>query len=280
MKGLRCLGILIAAIGVAPSVLAQSASAYALHQRGMDEWFRLDVGGFSQKFTTNIRAGDAIGSAGTQFGLEDELALPDSKTTLRVDAALRLSRRSTLLAGYRTSNRSSSVALRRDISFGDQTYRVDARVDSRLQVDVGELYYAYSIVSSGEAEFALMLGVSGYYERATIAASGSVGGAGGAAQTESRDLFAPVPAVGATFRYALYPKFFAWGVVKGVSGTASGYHGSMLAWSAGLDWYFTKNFGIGGGYESVKVDVEKVEARRFALDYRTDGPVAYVSIAF
>ena len=281
MKGFRCLGILLSAAVCAVPAFAQTGSAYTQHQRGMDESFRLDVGGFWQKFTTNLRAGDAIGSAGTQFGAEDVLGLPDSEKTLRVDAALRLSPRSSFLLGYRTSSRSSSVALSRDVSFGDQTYHVGGQVDSKLRVDVGELYYAYSLLNSGDAEFALMLGVSAYYDRATITASGSVGGgAGSAAQAESRNLLAPVPAVGAYFRYALYPKFFAWGNVKGISGTASGYHGSMLCWSAGLDWYFTKNVGIGGGYESVRLDFEKREARRFALDYRTDGPVAYLSIAF
>ncbi|MEO8586181.1 MAG: hypothetical protein ABI584_08465 [Acidobacteriota bacterium] len=280
MKGFRCLGVLLAAGVIAVPALAQTGNAYYQHQRGMDETFRLDVGGFIQKFTTNLRAGDAIGSAGTEFGLEDVLGAPDSKTTLRVDGALRLSRRSSFLFGYRTSSRSSSIALQRDVSFGDQTFHVGGQVDSQLRVDVGELYYAYALVNNGDAELALMLGVSAFYNRATITAAGSVGGVGAAAQTESRNLVAPVPAVGLTFRYALYPKFFAWGTAKGISGTASGYHGSMLSWAAGLDWYFTRNIGIGGGYEYLKLDFEKSEARQFALDYRTDGPVAYVSIAF
>jgi len=280
MKGFRWLGVLFVASGLTAPAFAQSSSAYYLHQRGMDETFRLDVGGFFQKFTTNLRAGDAIGSAGTEFGLEDVLGAPDSKTTLRVDAALRLSRNSSFLFGYRTSNRSNSVALQRDVSFGDQTYHVGAQVDSQLRVDVGELYYAYSLVNNGDAEFALMLGVSAFYNRASIAALVSVGGVPATAQAESRNLFAPVPAVGASFRYALYPKVFAWGKVKGMSATISGYHGTLLSWSGGFDWYFTKNIGIGGGYEYVKLDFEKLEARQFAVDYRTDGPVAYVSIAF
>lgn len=276
MKVTRSLGILLAAaIALAAPALAQSGKAYDLQQRGMDETFRLDVGGFFEKFATTLRAGDASGSAGTEFGLEDVLGAPDSKTTLRVDGALRLSRRSSVLFGYRTSNRSSSAVVQRDIAFGDQTYRAGAQVDSQFRVDVGELYYAYSLVNSGEAEFALMLGVSAFYNRASLSVSSLA-----AAQPDSRNLFAPVPAVGATFRYALYPKFFAWGTIKGLTGTASGYHGSMLSWSAGLDWYFTKNIGIGGGYEYVKLDFEKLETRQFALSYQTNGPVAYVSIAF
>ncbi len=284
MRLFRSVCILAAAAAAAAVVAtparAQTNNAYIQHQRGMDETFRLDVGAFFQKFSTNLRAGDAFGSAGTEFGLEEAFGAPDSKTTLRVDGMLRLSRHSSFLFGYRTSDRSGSAALQRDISFGDQTYHVGGQVDSRLRVDVGELYYAYALVANGDAEFALLLGVSAFYDRATLTAAGSAGGGPVVVQDESRNLFAPVPAIGATLRYALYPKCFAWGTVKGVTGTASGYHGSMLIWSAGLDLYFTKNIGIGGGYESVRLDFEKLEARQFALHYRTDGPVAYVSIAF
>jgi carbonic anhydrase len=269
MKGFRRLGILLAAALASPA-WAQPGSAYALQQRGMNEPFRLDVGGYFQKFTTTVRAGDALGGAGTDLGLEDLLGAPDSKTTLRVDGALRLSRRGSLLFGYRTSDRASSALLPRDVAFGDQTYRAGAQVDSRLRVDVFELYYAYALASGGEGEFALLLGVSGFYNRASLA----LAAAGAGAASESQNLFAPVPAVGATFRYALYPKLFAWGTVKGISGTAWGYHGSMFSWSAGADWYLTRNIGIGGGYESVRLDVQKLETRQFALDIRYDGPVA------
>jgi hypothetical protein len=279
MKGFRCIGVLLAAAACAAPAFAQTSSAYYQHQRGMDETFRLDVGGFFQKFATTIRAGDAAGSAGTDVGLEDVLGAPDSKTTLYVDGALRLSRRSSFFFGYRMSDRSSSVALQRDIAFGDQTYRVGAQVASKLRVDVGELYYAYSLVNNGDAEFALMLGVSAFYDRASLSVVASGGGAV-AAQSDSRNLFAPVPAVGAYFRYALYPKVFVWGRIKGLAATISGYHGSMLSWSAGLDWYFTQNIGIGGGYEYVKLVFDKQQTRQFGLDYKTDGPVAYVSIAF
>ena len=68
-------------------------------------------------------------------------------------------------------------------------------------------------------------------------------------------------------------------VADPVNDRAAG-HAFRPSWAAGLDWYFTRNIGIGGGYEYLKLDFEKREARQFALDYRTDGPVAYVSIAF
>jgi hypothetical protein len=86
--------------------------------------------------------------------------------------------------------------------------------------------------------------------------------------------------VGATFRYALYPKVFAWGKIRALEGTMSGYHGSMLSWGAGFDLYFTQHVGVGGGYEYTKLVFERRDTRQFGVDYKYNGPVAYLSIAF
>jgi hypothetical protein len=285
MRLFRSAGILaaVAALLAGPA-LAQSSSAYTQHQRGMDETFRLDVGGFFQKFDTTMRVGDAQGSPGTEVNLESLLGAPDKQTNIMVDGCLRLGRHANLQFAYRRANRTSTNATSRDVDFGDQTYHAGVQIDTSYRLDVGELYYAYSFVNNGDAEFGLMLGVSAFYNRVSLGVSGSVTGPGGTAgagtQTDERNLLAPVPAVGAYFRYSLYPKFFVWGRVKGVTGTISGSHGSMLDWSAGLDWYFTQNVGIGGGYESLKLVFEKQEARQFGLNEKYEGPVAYVTIAF
>jgi opacity protein-like surface antigen len=284
MKGIRSLAILLASLIVSAPALAQPGSAYYLNQRGMNETFRLDVGGFFEKFDTTLRVGDAQGSPGTNVSLESTLGAPASQTSVFADGTLRLGRNASLQFAYRHASRSSSRATSTDIQFGDQTYRAGGQIATSVRLDVGELYYAYSLVNNGDLEFALMLGVSVFSNKVSLDASGPAGvpggTTGGAVQSDSRNLLAPVPAVGASFRYALYPKFFAWGRVKGLKATISGRHGSMLSWGAGLDLFFTQNIGIGGGYEYVKLVFEKEDARQFGLDYKYNGPMAYVSIAF
>jgi hypothetical protein len=283
MKLSRSAGVFAAAALLATPAPAQTGNAYTLSQRGMDETFRLDVGGFFQKFATTARVGDALGNPGTDVSLENVLGAPASQTNIFADAVWRLGHHASLQFGYRHAHRTSTSGISKDFGFGDQTYHAGAQVDTAIGLDVGELYYAYSLVNSGDAEFALMLGVSAYYNRISLAVASPVAGGvtpGGGAQTDQRNLLAPVPAVGAYFRYALYPKVFAWGKIRGLEGTVSGYHGSMLSWGAGLDLYFTQNVGIGGGYEYTKLVYERLDTRQFGLDYSYNGPVAYLSIAF
>jgi hypothetical protein len=285
MRLFRSAGVLAAAAAlIAIPARAQTSNAYYMNQRGMNETFRLDVGAFFQKFDTSVRVGDALGNPGTVVSLENDLGVPATQTNVFADAVWRLGRHASFQFAYRRAHRTSSSAISKDIEFGDQTYHANAQVATSIGLDVGELYYAYSLVNNGDAEFALMLGVSAFYNRVSIDVSGSTtgpaGSAGSGVQTDQRNLLAPVPAVGATFRYALYPKVFMWGKIRGLEGTMSGYHGSMVSWGAGLDLYFTQHVGVGGGYEYTKLVFERRDTRQFEIDSRYNGPVAYLSIAF
>jgi hypothetical protein len=250
----------------------------------MDERFRLDLGGIFLSFDTTVRYDPAGGGAGTEISLEDDFGHDADDTTLKVDGYWRFGRRGRLDFAYQTFRRGAEHTLERDIVFGDETYHVGATIDSDARLDVGELYYSYSLLNTGEAEVGLMLGVSSFFNEWDVEATGSATGGGGAqagsTQRESKELIAPIPAIGAHFRYTLLPGFLAHGRVKWMKATISDYTGSMLQWRAGLDYFFTPNFGIGAAWDSTDVDVEKQTEGTVALQYKYDGPVGYVAIAF
>ena len=62
--------------------------------------------------------------------------------------------------------------------------------------------------------------------------------------------------------------------------TISGYSGSFVDFTAGLDYYFTKNVGIGGGYEYSKITYHDANTPQVGIEYKYSGPLVYVSIAF
>jgi len=252
--------------------------------KGMDERFRLDLGGFFQKFDTIVRLDSGTGVPGTELSLENDLGGPTSQTSFRADGYWRFGRYGRVEFAYRGWNQKGSRVLSQDIRFGDQIYHVGASVDSEYKVQVGELYYSYSLVNTGEAEIGLMLGVSAYFNKVSIAASGTVTGPGGTTTVsvvnETRSLTAPIPAVGAHFSYTLLPGWIVYGKAKGLKATISTYTGSMLDVQGGMDFFFSKNFGIGGGYQYVKIFYEQTNDRAVSLHYRYSGPLAHVTLAF
>lgn len=266
-------------------LLAAPALAQSYAQvKGMDERFRLDVGGFFQDFTTTFRL-DAASGAGTEVNFEDDLGMDASKTSLRVDGYWRFGRRGRLDFAWQTYRRANDHTLTRQIVVGDTTWNVGASVSTSSRVDVAELYYSWSMLNTGEAEVSLMLGASTFVNKWEFEGSGAITGGGGTTggsfEREDTDLVVPIPAIGASARYTLLPGLMAHGRVKWMKATIDNYSGSMLDWRAGLDYYLTKNFGVGAVWASTDIDIEKEQERgNVAFNYKYDGPLAYLSFAF
>jgi hypothetical protein len=286
MKLFRSVTVAAAAAAVlfaAPS-FAQVSSAYYMQQKGMDERFRLDLGGFFQTFDTTISLSNSAGTAGTSVSLED-LGQDSHKVTFAGDGYWRFGRHGRLDFAYRGWSRSASHTLDKDVVVGDVTYHAGAQVDTRMRSTLAELYYSYSFINNGDLEFGLGLGVSAYFNAFEASGSGTLSGGGqsGSAsfQTESRNLVAPIPAIKAYFVYALYPRLFARAAFKGITGTVDSYHGEMTDFRGGLDYFFTPNVGVGALYQYTKMSFSHSgEALDLAIDYKYSGPLVYVGIAF
>jgi hypothetical protein len=279
MRRSVCPALLAVVLAAAPA----AAQSYA-QVKGMDERFRLDVGGFFQDFSTAVRI-DSANGPGTDISFEDDLGLDSSKTSFRLDGYWRFGRRGRVDFAYTSYRRSNDRVLDRQITVGDTVYDVGASVYSETSVSVAELYYAWSLLNTGEAEVSVMLGASTFINKFEFEGTGYVtGGGGGTAssfQREETDLVVPIPAIGASVRYTLLPGFMAHGRVRWMKATIDQYTGSMLDWRAGLDYFFTKNFGVGAVWTSTDIDVEKeMDKGNVAFSYKFDGPVGYLSFTF
>jgi len=274
----------LACLLVTTSAAAQFGQSYSA-TRGMEERFRLDVGGFFQKFDTTATIGGEDGRPGTEINFENVLGQNSHQTNLRLDGYWRFGPHGTLLFAYRGWHRTNDHVIDREITIGDTTYHVGANVSSDNRVDVIQLYYGYSFVNTGEFELGAMLGLSGYYTKLAFSASGNVTGPGGTSAgttgNESKNFLAPVPGIGGYLKYTLLPRFFIYGSVKGLpTVTISGHSGSFVDFTAGLDYFFTKNVGLGAGYEYTKITYKDASTPRVGLEYKYSGPLAYLSVAF
>ena len=262
---------------------AQSRGEFEM-VKGIDERFRLDLGGFFQTFSTTVRLDSEKLGTGTEVSLEDDLGLKGSQLNFRADGYWRFGRHARLDFGFITWNRKASWTLDRDVQVGDTVFHAGSSVDTRLRVYTGELYYSYSLVNNPESEFGLMLGVSTLFNTLTVEGQASVTGPGGTAagalDRQSRSLVAPLPAVGAHFRYTLLPGFLFTARVKGFGATVDHVKGSMLDWRAGLDYYPWKNVGIGASWAQTDIKVTFEGNPTAEIDYKQSGPMAYLSLVF
>jgi hypothetical protein len=262
---------------------AQSRAEFEM-VKGIDERFRLDMGGFFQEFSTTVRLDSASRGMGTEVNLEDDLGLKGSQANFRADGYWRFGRHARLDFAFINWNRRASRTLDRDFQIEDNVFHAGASVDTRLSVYTGELYYSYSLVNNPETEFALMLGVSTLFNSLSVEGQATVAGSGGTAsgafERQSRSLVAPIPAVGAHFRYTLLPGFLFSARIKGFGATIDNVKGSMLDWKVGLDYYPWKNVGVGAAWAQTDIRVTYKTDPTAELDYKYSGPMAYLSLVF
>jgi len=271
------------ALGLSRPASAQYSSSYGASP-GMGESFRIDVGGFFQKFDTSIYLESSSG-ASTNVNLESLFGQDVHKTSFRIDGSWRFGRHASLVFGYVGWARSSTATMPYDVQWGDYVLHAGSSVDSRLRVAVPQLYYAYSTGSNATMELGGMIGFSTYVNKASLDASGSISGPGGTVtksySSDQWHLTVPVPATGAYLKYSLYSGLLLDANVKWLpTVTISGYNAGMLEYKAGLDLYFTPNIGIGAAYQYTHVHVYHVETNTVGFDFRYSGPYAFISLAF
>ena len=262
---------------------AQSSSNW-MAVKGMDERFRLDLGGFFQQFTTTIRVDSEKHGLGTEVNFEDDLGLSANQANFRADGYWRFGRHGRLDFAYMRWNRSANHVLDRDVTVGDTVYHAGATLDSKLRVSLAELYYGYSFWNTPEFEVGLQIGVSALFNKTQFEGTGTITGGGGSTggsfSSENRSLTAPIPAIGAQFSYTLLPGFLASARIRGLGATIDNIKGSSLQWRAGLDCYPWKNVGIGAAYDYMDINVEKQSEPSAKLEYKFSGPMVYLSLVF
>jgi hypothetical protein len=283
MKLFRSAATLAAAALIALATPAAGQSYASV--KGMDERFRLDLGGFFQNFDTTLRLDSTALGRGTEINLEDDLGQDSRKTSFRADGYWRFGRHGRFDFGVLSYNRSATHTIAKDIEFGDHVYHAGATVDSQMRTTQVEAYYAYSFVNTGEVELGAKLGISAIFESVEFNATGSITGPGGTVSgnraSDSRSVVAPIPGIGVYGRFTLLPGLMISGHVKGLpTVTISDYSGSMVDAGAFLDWYPWKNVGFGGGYSYTKLTFERTIDPTISFEHTYSGPLVYLSLAF
>lgn len=285
MRTIRRIALMLpAAAFLLAAGAAQGQGSYE-QVKGMDERFRLDLGGFFQKFDTTLRLDSNILGRGTDIDLEGDLGADSTKTTFRASGYWRFGRHGRFDFGFLTISRSATRTISKDIEFGDHVYRAGATLDSKLSATQVDAYYAYSFVNTGEVELGAKLGFSVLFNKAEISGSGTITGPGGTVSgsraSDDRSVVAPIPAIGVYGRFTLLPGLLISGHAQGLpTVTISGYSGDAIDAGATLDWYPWKNFGFGAGYSYTKITFTREADPTISFEYTYSGPIVYLSLAF
>ncbi len=171
----------------------------SLPRGGVDRW-SLTFAAFITDFDTKAKWDDSTLGPGTLISLENDLGLEEDVTQARLEAVLRVGKRSFLNFGYFRLRRSSVLkVLDKQIQWGEEIYEIGATVETDFDTDVYKFGWAYSLFRKPRFVSGFSVGIS------TFDLSGSIRGVATASggpgdldfrQEEREELLAPVPVVG------------------------------------------------------------------------------------
>jgi len=261
--GLALLGVITCGV---------AAGQQGIHPALQDR-FSVQIGAYAPNADTTAYLNSSTLARGTSINFEEDLNLTDRKTVPAILANLRLGERWRVEAEYFTLHRSGARALSRTINWGDNVYNVGTTVSSQFDTDIFRLSVGYSFIKDNQREFGAVLGLHATDFTATLSAAG-VGARTG-------DGLAPLPTIGVYGAYAFTPKWLVSGRLDYFSMNYDEYDGTLINFSAGVDYRFSRHFGVGLAYRHVDYDVTSTKTNfNGGMNYKFNGPMLYGVASF
>jgi hypothetical protein len=243
--------------------------------------FSITGGASAANFETNVRIDpEETGGTGTVVGFERDLGLEEERTVQRFGVQWRPFSRHELAATYFSAPRSGFEQIDREITFGDETYPVQALVTSELDLDYRSISYTYWFRRSDRDGLGLTLGAAALSIDASIIAeieNQTV------TLSERAETDVPVALVGLQGRVALMDRLHLEGSASTLPRvTIEGYTGDALTGNVRLEYRPVRWLGIGAAYHYFRMDVDVAQAGELngSLDMTIQGPEAYLRLAF
>lgn len=216
---------------------------------------------------------DTLGQ-GTTIRLEDDLGLKSSQTVVRLDGYYRINQRHRLNFALFGLSRDSTRTIDEVIQFGDEIFDINSTVSSESDLSILKLAYTYSFLAGDRGHMGVTAGL--YALSTEISLSEPTAG-----QFESDSLTAPLPVIGLRGNYLLTPKLALRSSGEVFAIELDDVDGQLFDFYLGLDYQFHKRFGVGLGYNTVRLDVNASGSEfNGSLDWDYDGLLLYFKFNF
>ena len=244
-----------------------------------DPWaapFALQIGAYNAEAETKVRLDSSGGRLGTELSFETDLGGEHRKALPTFDMLWRLNPRHAIEASAISLRRDGQTTLRGAINWGDQTFPINAQVNSDFNSDIVRIAYRWSMVHDDRAELGLLLGLHYTRLESSISTTGS-----NVSISDSVSVDYPLPTIGLVGSVRVAENWRLTGFGQFLKLKIGDYDGEVLNFSAGIEWAFSQNMYAGLGYDYYKYNlVSTKENARGEFNYEFDGPKLYFGFTF
>jgi len=207
----------------------------------VEDRLRLDVGIWQSKIDTFIRADTTATQPGTALDGEDDVGLANAASMLDVELTLLPGKRQLFRIHGFSSHRYGDAILDRTVNFDGNTYFLNDRIKSVLDLDMLGVGYAYRLVKHPRFEWDLGLDVE------IASAQVNVQDLTQGIPREADSGRAPIPMLDTEVRWQIWRNFQLNGRYRWLSVNTNGgdVKGSLKDSRYGVSWQFNPHLNVG-----------------------------------
>jgi hypothetical protein len=245
--------------------------------RVVEDLFRVEVSFIGATYDTMVRLDDDnSGLRNTDIDIEDDLGLDDMRSLVQGEITFLPGERHLLRLSGQATRRSANKQLQRTITFEDDTFVINGRVASKLDLTLFGLTYGYRFLKRERFELDGTFSI----QIAEIDANISGRDANGTQIRSSQDAedgVAPIPLLGLEGRFDFGSRWSAEGRVQYVGANTEGVDASITDARLAVTWRQSPYLVYGVGYRrfAIDVDVDRDDDSG-SVDLSISGPMLFL----
>jgi hypothetical protein len=220
-------------------------TAKSKSKTGKIQRFYIQLGGFFPLVTTNLRIDGGDGRVGTDIGLEETLGLSQNPSVFKIEGIYQMTKRSAFKAVYFRMNRKKTWIIDRQVTIADTTFDIGANIDYYFNTQYFALNYRYSLIAKKDWQAGLTFGLRWLdFQTGFKLVTDSIN------KEVNAGIGVPAALLGLHISGNMLPRLTGRYDFEVFKLSISGIDAIVYENKLSLEYYFTKNLGIGGAFNS------------------------------
>lgn len=256
-----------------------TAGVLATHPaRADDDRFTLRLGAIQIDGDANVNA--ALAFPDGSYAYSSGRIGFGERNEPRVEGIFRFSKRNRLLFNYFSVDNEEHYVLSDDLVVGEDTLPAGSTGTVETKLDLGSFVYDYALVETPNVSFGAQIGATWAHLKGSIAAGDEY-----VQGKSSETIKGAAPVVG--LRLSTMSETRKWGFTVQAQyldagwGNLGSYDGDISRTNVLIEYRLTRNFGIYGGYDWLRVNANRTRnSDDVGIELRFMGPTAGMTLAF
>jgi hypothetical protein len=268
--------IVICLLYFAGPPLTNAAEPEDLHPY-LESGFSLDLGVFFPDRHLNLSVNGSVAGINDEIDFDKGLQLGSTDSTFAGELSWRFRGKWSIVAQYFKSSDSASLVLDEDIEWGDVVFGAGSFATAGTEFSLTRIFFGRQLDTSRRHDIGIGGGIHwlhiGTFIEGEILVNGVPAGARRSVSVE-----APLPNIGAWYKYSISPRWALRSRIDLFSADISDYDGLLVNVSLGVNFQAFEHFGIGLNYNYFELDVGIDKSGwRGELETTYDGVYVYAS---